>query len=246
MHAGQRRALAARALLERPVVGRDAAVAVALRAAIDVADLGGAQLRCGLDDVLRRADRDAGPQRRRASRLEGRMRQQCVRHRRQRVDRGARVPLDQVERFARLEAPLQHQRGAVRHGGRQGIDGAVGPEQRDGHQHAIAGHEPLPLADVEAVLDGGEMVERHGFRAVARARRVEDDERIGCACTLPRRQCGQRLALAIAGVGLEPVSNPGRGAASIRTTFSSCGMSRRARAGQRCPGRNRAHRGARA
>jgi hypothetical protein len=65
--------------------------------------------------------------------------QQRVGHHRQGVDRRALLSFNQVKRFARIKAPLQYQGSAVRQGGRQGIDSAVGPKQRNGNQHAIAG-----------------------------------------------------------------------------------------------------------
>ena len=124
--------------------------------------------------------------------MERRVRDERIRHRRQRVDRRAFLALDQIERPARLEMPLHHQCCTVRESGRHRVDRAIGPEQRNGDEHAVTRHQPLALADVEPVLDHSEVVERHGLGPVARAGSVEDDGRIGGSRAFIRRHA--RLA----------------------------------------------------
>ena len=95
--------------------------------------------------------------------------------RRQRVERGAAVPLDQVDRLAWLEPALQDQRRTVRQRGRHRVRAAIGPEQRRRQQNAVIRPIALALADVEAVLDDAAMRQRHRFRPAAGAGRVDDD-----------------------------------------------------------------------
>ncbi len=192
-HAGQRRALAMRPALERPVMPSDATIAVGFGLAVDVAHFAGAELRGRFDHVMRTADGEPGTQGACAVRREARVRQQGVGHRRQRVDGRASVSFDEVERLARLEAALQHESCTVSECRRQCVDAAVRPEQRRRNQHAVARTQTLTLADVEAVLDDGEVVQRHGLRPAARARGVKDQGGIGGTGALAgsKRRCGR-------------------------------------------------------
>src|SRR5262245_9685148 len=146
--------LARSAFFEWPMVRRHTAVPITFRGTVDVADLRRAELLGCLQDVLRRADGNARSQGCGAAWMEVRVTNQGVGHCRQGVDRGAPVPLDQLERSPRFEVALQHQRGAVADRGRQRIDGAIGPKQWNGEQDAVTGHQSLPLPDVEGILDG--------------------------------------------------------------------------------------------
>src|SRR5260221_10823053 len=93
--------------------------------------------------------------------------------------------LDQIERFARLELALKHERRAVSQGGRQRVDGPVRPEERNPDEDAILRRQALTFADVEPVLDYPVLHHPHGLRPTTRARRVEDDAVVGGACARP-------------------------------------------------------------
>ena len=108
-HTRQRRSLAGGAPFQRPVMRRDAAIAVALRLAVDIADLARTKHRRCCNDILRRTDGQARAQAAHSLRPECRMRNDGTGDRRQRVERRATVPLDQVDRLARLEPALQDQ-----------------------------------------------------------------------------------------------------------------------------------------
>ena len=157
--------------------------------------------------------------------------QQRARHRRQRVDRRAAVALDQVERPARLEAALQHQRGAVRQGGRQRVDArrrtrtAAAPTST-----RSPAYEPLPLADVEPVLDHARNARAARPSAGCSSRRCRGSARGSAALApSPGASACQRLAVDEAGIG--QLARPPAGCRPARRT-------RAGRAGVRAQGGN--------
>ena len=181
-HAGQRRALAVHAAIERPIARRHATIAVGFGRAVDVADLICAEFLGGDPHLLGRADHQPGAQAFDALATEFGMPQPRAGHARQGVDGGATAALDQPEPFAGFEAVLQHQRCAMRQGRRQCVGRAVGPEERRRQQHAIIGAEVHALADVETVFDDGAVPQPHRLRPRARPRGVEDQRVILRIC----------------------------------------------------------------
>ncbi len=152
---------------------RDIRVAVALRQAVHVADLAGAEVHHHLHGGGRADGRARAQRRQIAPRPIGVLRQ------RQRdigrpVVHGAPLALDQRQRPARVELILEHDGAPVGHDREQRVQAPEAPEQRDSHPHAVVGPQVLPLADMPRVLDEAPVLELHTLGRRRRPRGVED------------------------------------------------------------------------
>src|SRR2546427_5536390 len=172
------------------MVPGDATVAVGFGLPVNVADLAGTQALGRVHDVFRAANGDTCAQARGSFGAERRMQEDGAGDTWQGVDRSAAMPLDQLDRLARIEAPLHHERATMGKRRAHRIGRAEGPEQWRGHEYTIAGLQSLALADVEAVLDRRAVTQRNGLRVGARPRGVKDE----CNVVRPRAiSRGQRL-----------------------------------------------------
>ena len=89
------------------------------------------------------------------------------------------MAFDQLERLTGVERRLQDQGATVGERRRQGVGGAVGPEQRDRDPDAVTAAQAHALADGEAVLDHGVLLERHRLWPGGRSRCVEHERIVG-------------------------------------------------------------------
>ena len=172
----------------------DRAVAVRLRRPVHVAELASAHRLHRHLDVLRETDGQAGAHGVEPPPATIGMLQHGARHVRHAVVHAAPLALEQLQRFPRLEALLQHRAPAVRQDRGQRVRRAERPEERHGEPEPIRGRQMLALSDVEPVLDDAAVRERDAFRRGRRSRGVQEVAHVTRAhrpLPLPQRRGAQ-------------------------------------------------------